>query len=120
MFVSNVLYYSSNHSEAEISVSDGNFTLVCYAHPLERFSINQTVTELYGFDCADIKKADTNDYAVEKISPYFAYQLTAQIVSREKGEVQLGEMHIILDSPIPGDLCSGDFISFSVLRLDFG
>lgn len=118
MFISDILYFNKEDSEAEVSVSDGRYTVNCYAYPVKIVSVNQRVKTVYGFGCTNITKSKERKYAVKKLSQYFAYLLTAQVVDTERGIVRIGELFIYLDDFIPGDIINGDYVTFSVSRLD--
>ena len=118
MFVAEILYFNKEDSEAEVSISDGLYTINCYAHPVNKVWINQHINTIYGFECVDIIKSYETNYAIQKLPKHYAYQLTAQVVDKESGIVRIGEIFIKLDNYIPNDIINGDYVSFSVLRLD--
>ena len=118
MHITNILYFDRHDSEAEVSVSDGLYTVNCYAYPVNSVSVNQCVNGIYGFECTNIEKTDKEIYMIKKLSQYYAYMITAQVIAKDKGTVQVGKLCINLDAPIPNDILIGDYITFSVLRLD--
>ena len=119
MFISDILYFSKEDSEAEVRISDGRYTVSCYAYPIDMVYVNQYVNTIYGFECADITKSDELKYAIKKLPQHYAYLLTAQVVNTESKIVRIGELFICLDIAMPRDMINGDYVSFSVLRLDY-
>ena len=120
MFVSDILYANKDDSEAEVSVSDGIYTLNCYFYPCKSAAIYQDIEYIFGNNCSDIFRVQKKEYAVQKLSDGFAYQLTAKVIDNALRTVCIGEMMIELDSPIPKDIVNEEFITFYVSRLDCG
>lgn len=118
MFISDVLHFSKEDSEAEVSVSDGQYSVNCYAYPVNMITVKQHIDTILGFECTNITKSDIEKYEIQKLPSYYAYLLTAQVTDKERGIVRLGELYISMDSAIPKDIINGEYISFSVVRLD--
>lgn len=49
---------------------------------------------------------------------YFSYHLFARVLDVRNRRVQLGDIDIVLDCPIPKDISENSYISFDVTRLD--
>lgn len=49
---------------------------------------------------------------------YFSYRLFARVLDVQNRCVQLGDIDIVLDCPIPKDITKDSYISFDVVRLD--
>ncbi len=118
MFVSDIICFNKEDSEAELRVSDGTYFLNCYAHPIDSVEINQNVNAVYGFGCTNIVKAEEPKELIKKMPQYFSYMLTARVEDKEKSIVSIGNLIINLDEPIPNDIVKGEYVSFYVLRLD--
>ena len=118
MFITDILYFNKEDSEAEVSVSDGRYTVNCYAYPCDRVFIKQRINTIYGFECKNIIRLNEAKYVIRKLSQHYAYQLVAQVVDNENGVVRIGDLFINLDNSIPKDIVNGEYITFSVLRLD--
>lgn len=118
MYITDILYFSKEDSEAEVSISDGRYTVNCYAYPCDMVLVNQRVNTIYGFECANITRLNETKYAIKKLSQHYAYQLVAQVMDNESGIVRIGDLFINLDNPIPKDIMNGEYIAFSVVRLD--
>ena len=118
MQISNILNFDRKDTEAELCISDGDYSVICYAYPVKSIAINQTVSGIYGFMCTEIVKSTDQHYCVKKLSQYYAYSLTAKVVSKHDRVIRIGDLIIHLDSEIPHDVAEGDYISFRVQRLD--
>lgn len=80
--------------------------------------VNQCVNSIYGFDCSNIVRSNKKEFQIVKLSSYYAYLITAQVVDRNKGLVRIGMLFIYLDAPIPKDILNGNYVTFKVMRMD--
>lgn len=118
MYINAILHFNKEDSEAEVCVSDGMYDIHCYAHPTDVILIGQYIDKIYGFLCTNIKKLDIPNFQIVKLPEYYSYRISAQLMNKEEGIVRVGEIYINLDEPIPKDIVNGDYIVFSVQRLD--
>ena len=118
MLVKKIIQFDKQDKEADLLISDGRYNVICYAYPITSVCLNQEITELYGFDCSNILKISRELYDIKKQTSYYAYTFNACVISVMEGIVQIGEIRIRLDAEIPKDIFNGDYISFSVTRLD--
>lgn len=118
MYVKEIIRYSKADKEAELCISDGDYSIICYAYPIHSVVVNQQVRALYAYECVGIVKSLTDVFCIHKLSQYYAYSVTAKVVSKKDSIVQVGRLIIILDDIIPNDIYEGEYISFSVRRFD--
>ena len=118
MYIADIIYFNKEDSEAEVSVSDGRNTVNCYAYPCDTVSVKQHVNTIYGFGCTNIIRVNKSKYDIKKLPQHFAYQLVAQVVDTESRIVRIDDLFIHLDGYIPKDIMNGEYIAFSVIRLD--
>ena len=91
---------------------------------LKAFYYSQSLSEanhkisLFAFLVTNIVSENTMQAPVKTDCGYFSYHLCAKVLDVESGHVQLGNVDIILDSPIPKDISPNSYISFDVMRLD--
>lgn len=119
MFISDIEYLNNDNDEAEVSISDGQYTVVCYAFPFSNLPADPHISYIDAFMCTCIEKSDTRQYSVQKLPQHFAYRLTALVLDKERQIVSIGKIVIHLDFPIPKDIDNGEYVVFSVSRLDF-
>ena len=120
MYISKIIEFSKDDCEADVYVSDGTFAIMCFAYPVDNIYLGQEITAVYSFGCDNVIREDEHLFKIKKLSQYYAYSVTAQVLSRQEGSVQIGKICIQLDTYIPSDISDGDFVSFSVVRFDFG
>lgn len=118
MVIVDIVYFSKEDSEAEVIVSDGNYAVKCYAYPVNSVAVNQQIRAIYGFGCSNIVKCDEAKETIQKMPEYYAYRLVAEVADQKEGMAHIGGLSIHLDSYIPNDIQKGDYVSFSVMRLD--
>ena len=118
MYVSQIVDFCKDDHEAEVYVSDGVHFIKCYAYPVNNVYIGEKVSAVFTYGCWDIKKHDELAFQIEKLPQHYAYSIFAQVCSQKNSMVCIGGLKIQLDLAIPPDINDGDFISFSVVRLD--
>lgn len=118
MHISKIICFNKEDSEADLCISDGDYSVICYAYPTKTIAVDQKVSGLYGYLCTDIVKSFDHHYCINKLRQYYAYLLTAKIISKNSSIVQVGDLKIYLDTEIPNDIFEGDYVSFRVQRLD--
>ncbi len=118
MYISEIAAFSQEDREADVCVCDGTFTVMCYAYPVDSVCLGQEIPAVFSYGCRDVVRDDEHTFCIKKLPPYYAYSITAQVLSRQERSVQIGKLSIWLDTPMPVDISDGDFVSFSVVRLD--
>lgn len=119
MKIIKIEWLSRESLEAEVVVTDGTFEVTCFAQPLNYQVGSELIEPIYCYNVTNIVKSDNNEYNIEKLAEYFAYNFTGKIVDKKNELVMVGELLLELDNNmLPGDIREGDFISFSCQRLD--
>lgn len=118
MFIQAIIEYSADDSEANVYVSDGYYSLLCYMYPAYKLYVGKIIKLLYAYNCSDIVLNGENEYKIVKTNETYSYNLSAIVISRKNSIVGIGGIHMLLDSAIPSDIYDGQFVSFSVQRLD--
>ena len=119
MYISKIIEFSKDGCEADVYVSDGTFTIMCYAYPVDSVCLGQDVTAVFSYGCKDVVREDKRTFRIQKLPQYYAYSVTAQVLSHQDSSVWIGKICIQLDTAMPADISDGDFVSFSVVRFDF-
>ena len=122
MFIKEIkkCYEDEPYTDAEIIVSDGEFDLLCYAWRCEN-NVGDTNFTISAFDSDNIMTSDQREYKIQKIKDgSFAYKLQGKLINIEKddGTVQIGSIIINNVGWIPRDIKVGEYIEFTVRRLD--
>lgn len=120
-----VLEYDEDAQEATAEISTSLYeatqtlqiSLLVYCHPIS-FPVFGDKILLFGMFTTNIASEDTLQLPQKTNHGYFSYRLFARVLDAQKRCVQLGDIDIVLDCPIPKDVPDNSYISFDVLRLD--
>lgn len=118
MYVKQIVSIDKHSGEADIIVSDGVFELICYNYQLTKIDINMEVEELSILSVEHIVKADSLDCLIEKLPSYYAYHLQGKVVDTNNSIINIGNLKVNLDKPLPGDIMEDDFVEFNTQRID--
>jgi hypothetical protein len=118
MEVENIKWLSRDAKEAEVTVTDKHYKLVCFAHPFDLSIGDKINNPLYAFDSCCIQKSVYGEFKVEKLSQEFAYKITGNCIDKNHHIVQIGKINIQLDTPLPNDIQKNEFVSFICNRID--
>lgn len=125
MPVIKVLKYDADAQEAiaEITTSLHETAIVSqvslrvFCHMVSLPVISNKVS-LFGLLVNNIASEDALQMPQKTNCGYFSYRLFAKVLDTKKRHVQLGDVDIELDCPLPKDIPDNSYISFDVVRLD--
>ena len=119
MKVSTVSWISRDGNEAEVCVTDGVHQILCFAHPFSGQAGDVLYDPLFIVDPNDIVKENPGREEVIQEINVFSCKLFGQLQNKNSGLLRIGNIFFELDENlIPGDIYSGDVISFSCNRVD--
>lgn len=111
-------YLDDEYTEAILKISSGDISLLVYNHP--HAGLPQTGDFYLSCFLADNICTENCFSAPVRIDPEgLDYLLVGKVISAEKRLVEIKEIKIYLDIPFPQDIRNGEYVSFSVVRLDF-
>ena len=114
-----ILNYDEEAREADVLVTDGRFELLCYAHPFTPDDSAKHNRPLSAFIKENVMRALESEYIVEKTKHgYYSYRLQGKISDLQRRLVMVGNIVIELENVIPKDIREGEFIEFTVMRID--
>ncbi|GAA0694846.1 hypothetical protein [Clostridium cadaveris] len=117
--ITKINWLSKEALEAEVTVSDGRFELVCFSQPFN-YALNDTVkTSLYCYAVSNVIREQNDEFKVEKLYESFAYILTGKLINKKDSVVEIGDVIVEIEkSDLPGDIEEGNYISFNCKRID--
>lgn len=118
MTVRVVQFLDEDTKEAILEVSDDKISLIVFGYAYEISKSNQNIT-LSAFLTEKIVLEQEFQLPRKTDKGFFAYRITAAVTDATAQLVQLGDINMILDLPLPKDIPNGSIISFDVTRLDF-
>ena len=119
MFVQEINWLDPVAHEAEITVTDGEFSIKCYSYPCYYLPGEVLVDRLECFDAKEVVRVRGERPSVYKQGMAFGYFLCGKVIDYATGEICIGKLRIGIDRyAIPGDISNGDFVCFSTSRVD--
>lgn len=126
MPVIKVMQYDEDAQEAIVDIqtslnelaSMSTVSLIAFCPSFFTFEVHRKIS-LFGFLVTNIVFENEMQAPHKTNCGYFSYRLCARVLDPQSRHVQLGDIDIVLDCPIPKDISSGSYISFDVMRLDW-
>lgn len=120
VIVKNIKWISKASEEAEVEISDGEFTCVAFSHPCS-LNIGDEVSEpLHIFSmknamrCKDLSKVGIWNIQEQGLSR----KIIGKVSNASEQIVTVGEIAMIIDDYLPGGIMTGDLIEFECARID--
>lgn len=111
--ITSVEIVPSIYEEPQVS----QVALKVYCQPIFSLEISGKIS-LFGFLTNNIVSEDALQTPQKLNDNYFSYRLFAKVADARNRRVQLGDIDIELDHPLPKDIPDQSYISFDVARLD--
>ncbi|WP_353117263.1 hypothetical protein [Myroides odoratus] len=112
-------WLSKEAKEAEVCISDGAFSLVCFSQPFNYSLGDRVPLPLYTLNTTDICKVKEDEvFYAERIDLGFEYKIFGRVLNKEHNQIDIGKFIIELDVPLPNDIHVGCFVSFICNRID--
>lgn len=111
-----ILDFDAISDECDYVINKANIELICYGTYDKEYNSKPFV--IHSFLASNIVKSKVENCYSIKNESYYAYKINGKIVDLANKKVSLGDIYILLDEKLPGDLKLGDYINFDVLRLD--
>lgn len=117
--ISEVSWISQNAMEAEITITDGVYELVCFSQPCS-LKINQQISEpIYCMNNTNVVRSKSEEYYIGKLKDVFGYNITGKLIDGNGGFVKVGEIVIQLEKgSLPGGVKENEYLNFNCQRLD--
>ncbi len=113
-----VLEYNAESDEAVLQICEGEITLTAFSCPFVDVPMGKSIM-LHTLFAKNIYRTAIRRAPEKEDDHYFGHHIVAEVTSQKEGIVKLGSIYIQLDCPIPGDIQNGEYVEFSVDRLDY-
>ena len=107
----------TNNQQCVMPISEEQFVLTAFWHPVSFLAQNGRLC-LFAFLTSNIIREARIQAPIKTDSGFFSYYIFAEVFSARNRHVRCGDVDIILDRPLPGDIVDGDIIGFHTQRLD--
>ena len=117
--IKEIINYDIEAQEADVLISDGQFEILCYAQPYLPETFKAPDHALSAFMTENVLRVSENEYRIKRLqNGYYSYRLQGKLIDLQKRLVMIGAIVIKIENVIPKDIREGDFIEFTVMRLD--
>lgn len=120
MYISKIVSSNLDSLEFDIFVTDGKYSVMCYAHGLYVEVGNEITEPLMCLTVHEGIHSEDPNYEIIKLDRYYSYSLTGKVVDKESQIIEVGNLKFKLDMyDIPNDVSNNDFLTIIVERIDF-
>ena len=113
-------WLSKSAEEALLCITDGIHECLVYEQPSYNIDVGTLVyTPLLAMNVLGVVVENTSNVGFSKMSGYFDYEIIAEVVDTANEIVKVGEIFIDIKPSLPGDIESGNIVSFTCTRLVF-
>ena len=118
MYIKKIHWIDKQIKEAEVTVSDGMYTIVCFSCFCE-YKIGETLNnKINVLDINDIVLLESKEYKITLVKKPFDYKVKGML-SRDRSTLIIGGLIIDIDpEEIPKDISGESFIEARVDRFD--
>lgn len=109
--IEKINWLSKEAKEAEICISDGDFSLFCFSQPFNYSLGDRIPLPLYTLNATNIcKVAAGKGFYAERIGLDFEYKIVGCVLNKEYNQIEIGKFIIEFDVPLPNDIHGGLFL----------
>lgn len=117
MRIEKIVWIDKTSKEAEVYVTDGEFSIICFSQPCEHVIGGVLKEPIKVLDIHDIQIAESK-YEANQIGSSYSYKIQGE-VDKEKSIIKISNIFLHFDVyKLPGDIVSGNYISARVDRFD--
>ncbi|MEI6090340.1 MAG: hypothetical protein WCR42_07815 [bacterium] len=118
MIIESFEWLSLEAEEAEVIVSDGTYKIVCFSQPF-RYEVGEMLEEpLEVLDIENLHLSSNVFVGAERINESFEYHISAKVIDKAEGIVQIGKIFISIDNFLLKYIDNNEIVDFSTSRID--
>lgn len=119
MRIEDICWLSKEADEAEVLVTDGQYSCKAYSQPCNVKVGDSLDARLHLFGVRDAMVTETIELGIHRLaSKDLAQRLVAKVSDAQLGYLTVGEIHFAADDSLPGGIAEGDIISLECARID--
>lgn len=110
---------------ADIVVTDGTYELICFYHHHDPDRINKKNIKIdevttFNFNKCHVVRVESKEFIIEKNEKdYYSYnKLQGELIDRPQKMIRIGGIIIKIGESVDSEIVEGEFVEFSVDRLD--
>jgi hypothetical protein len=120
MIVKNIKWISKTAEEAEVEISDGEFTCIAFSQPCNA-NIGDTIKEplhVFSIKNAMLCEGDTALGIFGNEGTGLSRKVIARVVDVSEQLIAVGRINLTIEDYLPGGIRAGDLIEFDCARID--
>ncbi len=117
MYIKKLDWLSEAAKEAELIITDGNYSCVAFSQPCKHKQEDKIFEPLHAFMVENLMLSHEIDLKIETVKG-FQHKVVALVRDINEDIVQVGDISIKLDYHIPSWAKDGDFVEFECGRID--
>jgi hypothetical protein len=119
MRIEDIVWLSKEADEAEVLVTDGQYSCKAYSQPCNVKVGDYLGERLHLFGVRDARLSEISEPGIHRLaSNGLAQRLVAKVSDVKLGYLTVGKIHFAADDPLPGGIAEGDMISLDCARID--
>ena len=115
MIIKKIDWIDENIKEAEVTVTDGTYEIICFCHPCD-YKEGDEVKEVLNCFNTGLVYISEEECLVQKQTPPWDYWIVAKVIDSKSNLAAVGD--IMMNVDIPKDINNGEFIEFNCTRFD--
>lgn len=116
LFIQRVDVEDDYTREGTYVVSDSTYEIACFGYMESYHEGDPYSDRIEGFLTNEILTSDMHEFRTEHINNW-EYRVNG-VICDGRSAIRIGDIHIRLDSPLPGDLKDGDWATVHIGRMD--
>ena len=117
MIVKDVFWINIDIFEAEVEITDGNYSLVCFSCDKNVCKGDSVNASLLAIEISEVKLIE-KEYHIQRTDSSFEHYVKGQL-SNNRSQLNIGNISINIDkNMVPGDIVDGDFVEANISRID--
>lgn len=119
MIVKSINWISRSAEDAEVEITDGEFTCFAFSQPCT-VKVGDPVTDpLHVFSMKNAMISQDTTIGIWKISDTsLEHKVIAKIIDSTQQLISVGKIPLLIDDYLPGDLDDGNIIELQCTRID--
>jgi hypothetical protein len=120
MIVKNINWISKAAEEAEVELSDGEFTCIAFSQPCNA-NIGDTINKplhVFSIKNAMLCESDTTLGIWSNEGTGLSRKVIARVTDASEQLIAVGRINLVIEDYLPGGIRTGDLIEFICARID--
>lgn len=119
MMVKSINWISKSAEDAEVEITDGEFTCIAFSQPCSVETGDYVTAPLHIFSIKNPMISQDNTVGIWSINEKsLERKVVAKLVDHTQQLIAVGKILLLIDDYLPGGISDGDIIEFRCKRID--